>query len=758
MRNARHLCWHVRLALYVGMLFLASCVAASKDVEPPAAGEETSEPVAAVDGPSRPVGPLLPVEIRFEGDTVLSAKELRQVASVELKELETGRQRRSLADDAAYLMEEEYRGLGYAEARVSESWEETPEKILVTIHVEEGPLFLLTRVVFSGNMALTEEELLEPFGIDDSRDHPFVEARARGAVSVLEGQYLLRGYRDVRISISDPVMTDLPEGKRGVVIHVDIKEGTCFRVTEVRWLGAPDGTAESLRRLARELVGTPHRPRVEIELEGKLQEILGDLGHAEAEIDIQAMRGDAPGDVVLEVRMAPGPRVRIRDIRIEDADKLRSRESFIKRRMVLGPGDLYTVSGRRESFRTLFRTGLFSSVEMDLLEDDLETGGDEEGAKTEEDRPLPIPDLEEDARKVVDRTLRVRVEELLARETFVLVGWGSYELLRAAVGFRDRNIFGTGKVLSGEVSTSVKGYGARLTLVDPLFLGYDVEASLPVRFVHRKEPSFTRREASASFLLKRDLGSRVTLTTGYAYKITDISGTDFIPEEEVDNLYSLANLLAQLVRDTRNDIFLPSGGYRAYVSTEYAAKVLGGEVELIRIEAGSKHFFRLFPDTVLGLRYETGLILPIGDQLSIPLGERFFNGGERSVRSFKESELGPKSPENEPVGGEAFNVATVELRQRLVGLLAGRVFFDYGNLSPNKTRLDEQEALFTRKSELIDATIKDYFRDFRSAVGIGFDYLLPIGPLRLDIAVNPDRRKEDGEDSFQVHFSLGMAF
>ena len=35
-------------------------------------------------------------------------------------------------------------------------------------------------------------------------------------------------------------------------------------------------------------------------------------------------------------------------------------------------------------------------------------------------------------------------------------------------------------------------------------------------------------------------------------------------------------------------------------------------------------------------------------------------------------------------------------------------------------------------------------------------YLLPIGPLRLDVGFNPDAR--DGEDDYVIHLSVGMAF
>jgi hypothetical protein len=86
----------------------------------------------------------------------------------------------------------------------------------------------------------------------------------------------------------------------------------------------------------------------------------------------------------------------------------------------------------------------------------------------------------------------------------------------------------------------------------------------------------------------------------------------------------------------------------------------------------------------------------------IPLQERFFNGGENTVRSFKEKELGPKdSSTGEPVGGEAFNVFSIELRQRLKRALEGALFYDVGNVESQargRVRLPRPRARDRRRS------------------------------------------------------------
>jgi outer membrane translocation and assembly module TamA len=53
---------------------------------------------------------------------------------------------------------------------------------------------------------------------------------------------------------------------------------------------------------------------------------------------------------------------------------------------------------------------------------------------------------------------------------------------------------------------------------------------------------------------------------------------------------------------------------------------------------------------------------------------------------------------------------------------------------------------------------QDFFStsDFRSGIGVGLRYRLPIGPIRVDYAVNPD--PHDSESRSVLHFTVGMAF
>ena len=144
-------------------------------------------------------------------------------------------------------------------------------------------------------------------------------------------------------------------------------------------------------------------------------------------------------------------------------------------------------------------------------------------------------------------------------------------------------------------------------------------------------------------MFTRTLTERVKATGGYGFRMTDVSDDDTdIEGEDAPTDYAYASLKAQATYDSRNDLFFPTRGQRSFLSAEYADSFLGSEITLTRLTGGVRYFIPLTQSTVLGMRYQTGLIIPGKDDFDLPISERFFNGGENTVRSFKQSELGPQ--------------------------------------------------------------------------------------------------------------------
>ena len=135
---------------------------------------------------------------------------------------------------------------------------------------------------------------------------------------------------------------------------------------------------------------------------------------------------------------------------------------------------------------------------------------------------------------------------------------------------------------------------------------------------------------------------------------------------------------------------------------------------------------------------------PIVDPVQdLPASERFFAGGDTTVRGFALDTLGTPATIKDgfPIGGNALVIFNAELRVPVRGGLGVVGFLDTGNVFARATDLDLTE--------------------LRSAIGFGFRYKSPVGPLRFDIGfklhredIVPGRR----EGLTAVHISFGQAF
>lgn len=670
--------------------------------------------------------------VLFLGNAVLSAGSLRQAALEELADLDDSPFPEARADDAAFMMELAYRRLGHAFATVEYRFFEENGRHFLEFAIAEGPRVEVESIRITGNSRFSSSEL-QAFFSEGSRSLPgggalpFVETEVRDALAAVRDLYLSEGY--ARVVVDEPIFSFSPDRSR-VAIHCRIQEGEQRLLVAAEFAGEIlAGLEGELAALAGEMSGRPYVPRRRLQIMNRVRELYADRGYPEAEIVVEEAGDSDFARVRLLGRIRSGPPVTIAGVRIEGNE--RTGIEFIRSRLRLLEGDPYSTEKKRESFQRLYQSGLFSRVVIELDPGPTET----------------------------ERNLLVQVEEVAARELFLQGGWGSYELLRASGGFQENNLLGTGRIFRLEGGGSVRSANVQASFIDPWLLGSDISADLPVYFRRRQEPSFTREERGTALFLARDLSRTLSLTMGYLYRentILDIASEADAATAESD--YTVASIRAHLSLDTRDDIFFPTTGHRAFLTAEIADALLGSGVAYQRLTLGLRKFLPLGRRNTLGLRYDTGIILPGRDQVIIPLGERFFNGGENSVRSFRESELGPKDSLGEPLGGNGFQVISIELRHRFTDQLAGSIFIDYGNVSPGRSREEEGLPPHDSRSQVIEATINDYFRYFRPGLGLGVQYLLPVGPARLDIAWNPDRDRERHEEGFALHFSIGMAF
>lgn len=618
--------------------------------------------------------------------------------------------------DAAYELELLLRERGFAVAEVSYAVEGDTARL----QVQAGPRSTLgpVAVTVDPGCSLTEEQLARYVsgprtGMLGRGEVLYVQRRVEGSPRRVVMDLVALGHLEATAGIEDPGPTP---GGGEVRTRLRVNAGPRYRLKPVEIIGEEGLDLEvqlAIREAQIDITPTspdqdlPYEPRIPGRVRSTVLDALASHGYLDADVRVEEDVDRESHLVQMDIHVEPGPQVTISEVRFESSG--RTKERFLKSRLQLAAGDEFSTREVRASVRALYRTGLFSEVRSRV---------EGEGEQ---------------------RTLVVELEEQESREVYFEPGFGSYELFRGTVGARDRNLFRSGIDGSAEVMVAVRAVRTSLRLSDPWFLNEQLIGDVQVDFERREEPSFLRENRGAGAFLTKEWSGVMATTLGYHFGRSQAKDIQVVDDdvEDAQSIVNIAGIILSQRYDDRDALFAPTRGGFANASVELAAEGLGSELEFIRGKLSSSWFRRLTPQTVLGLNLRAGLIAPAYDEESIPIQERFFAGGGNSVRSFKESELGPKDVNGEPLGGEVFSTASAELRYELMGALQTAAFVDAGFV--------EREA-----SDIFDVD------NVRLGVGVGLRYLLPIGPLRLDGAVNPDPRQ--GEDDWVIHFSIGMPF
>ncbi len=631
--------------------------------------------------------------------------------------------RRSDVDDAAYAIERLYLREGFCFAEVDYFFSGGPDASFATLVVQEGPQAYIARVDIEGveNAPIPLERIEATFyskrgGLLGLGEPLFRQAALADAAAAIEESYQREGYRDV---VVEPpwVSFDLDgepdeSGMLPVYIGVAVREGIVYTVTEVTFEdGAPWLEPAERATLRETYERKPSRLAHVQELRHQVLGILADRGHLRADVDVLEAR-DESGAVVLHVSAEPGPVYTLGEVRFEGL--VYADEDFVRPRLAVTPGQVYSRSDVAASSRALFNTGLFRTV-------------------TVEPTAFGVSDT-------VD--LVFTLKEAARREVRLTLAGGSLDIVRGGVEYFDRTLFGTGLPFTAGVRASFIEAGVESSISYPHFLESDWTARILASHIQtrdtRNEGILERNETlvelrfSHVFLrhFELGLGARFRRVNNFAEIDTQaIFGTD-LPDN-----YNTVSVFAALGLDTRDDFFFPSAGWIFNLSVEVGGKYLGSQVDFFRSELSLRTYLGFGERTSLALRGDIALAIPIDTEPSLPIPERLFSGGHDTVRSFKDGELGFREADGDPVGGEVRNTLGLELRYRMLGNLYVAGFAEYGNVA---------------------LTTSEAFEDFRPSLGAGLRYALPIGPLRLDVGFNPD--VEGREDLYRLHFNIGQAF
>ena len=706
------------------------------------------------------VGPN--VSVRFEGDSLPAArlKELVPVdreASVEEDMLEDSTRRIE-----AYLAQQ-----GYWKARAPYRREEGQGTVTIVFSVTRGRQFHVSDVAIRGGQAITADQLraLVPIKPGDL----FLESKLSAGVAAIAADYRKRGFASAGVK---PAVTELdpPQAGQGLVrIDVVVNEGPRTLVGDVTITGSTALGQEELRKLIHARAGDAFYPPVINDDRDAIIVRYLNLGYASADVTVTPKFSDDRTRADLDFRIVEGPQTLVDHVLIVGNTK--TDPKVILREMRLKPGQPLGLEDQIESQRALNALGLFRRVRITELRHGDATRHDLLVTVDEAPRTTISygggAEAQQRVRTAADGTAEQRLE---------FAPRGFFDIGRRNVGGKNRTLdFYTRVSLRpndapDDPSQDGQGYGLSQyrvvgTYREPrAIFGSDATLTAATEQGIRSSFNFTRSGVSAD--LVRRLTPAIRVTGRYSFSTTRTYDERLSEEEQatIDRLFPQVRLSVfsgAIARDTRDDILEPGQGTFLSAEGSMAVRVLGGEVGFLKTYLQGFWFKRLpgprrivfatraaigladgFPrevqvdDGAGGTRVET-----VED---LPASERFFAGGDTSIRGFGLDLVGitPQtiSPNGFPRGGNAVLILNGELRVPVWKQIGAAIFMDGGNVWSRVTNVDLGEV--------------------RGTYGFGVRYQSPVGPIRFDIGFKMDRRIVGGslEPPRALHFSIGQAF
>jgi outer membrane protein assembly factor BamA len=478
--------------------------------------------------------------------------------------------------------------------------------------------------------------------------------------------------------------------------------------------------------------------------------------------------------VSLVVRINEGPQVRIAEITVVGNEHVS--ESLIREELGLTVGAPLSGTALLNSQQRLYDMGVFRRASVAPAD---RIGG-------EVDARIIVSVVEAPATTVgvggglEGRRVTYQVAGV-ATEQLEFAPRGFFEIGRQNLGGRNRSI-GFFSRLSLRASGSdaedadFTEYRTALTYRERRLFRTNTEVLVSGVSEQSRRSSFNFKRQSVNAELFHRATGRVAVIGRYRLDFTRLFDVqDGIPPEDrpiIDRLFPqvrLSSVGTGVAWDRRDNPLAPAHGTFMTADVQVAARSLGSEVGFVKTFAQASYFHPLNNVTVVALRGEVGLargfernalvrddngdpvLGPDGTPLvetvrDLPISERFFAGGNTTVRGFQLDRLGSEDVfvQNVPIGGNGLLVFNAELRRRLA-LLFGRdfgvvAFVDSGNVFP-----DASDVNVTR---------------IRGAAGFGARWDSPVGPLRLDFGFKMTREVISGvrESGWEYHLSIGEAF
>ena len=725
------------------------------------------------------------VQLRRDGDTlVIVVKERPSIASFEItgnKDIKTedllesmrnvgltpGRSfDRSVLDNVTQFLTQQYFERGKYGVKVTPSVTELPgNKVNVNVAIVEGARARIRQINVVGNETFTDDELKSDFQLHTphftsfyKKDDRYARESLAGDLEHLQSYYMDRGFANFAV---ESTQVAISPDKKDMFITVNVHEGDRFTVSDAKISGDMVVPEEELLALVLTKPGQIYSRKL-IEQTTKLIELrLGQDGYAFARIDPVPNIDQEKKEVALNFYIDPGKRVYVRRIDFKGTNGVD--DEVFRREMRQLEGAYLSNAALDRSEQRIRRLPFVEEVSKETV---------------------PVAGTDD----LVD--VNFDIKEGLPGQFGGGIGYSGTQGILLSGNFTHSNFMGTGNRVAAEVSLGEFNKIYSLSHTNPYWTldGKSLALQLSYRdstqFISGAS-DFDTKTTTGSFEFGVPLSEFARFRYGMAFQASDLITSTFSSTQALEFVQNNGNpyeinstafgtkftsydVFSGWSRDSRDRVIMPTRGARHDLTLSVTGP--GSEVEyyIARYDMTKLWSLGRSGKWIFSMDNSAAYAQPLGDTTDLPPYRNFFAGGSESVRGYEPGHLGPRDSLNNPYGGNIKIASQFQLYfptpEKFGNKTRMGVFYDIGNVFyKGNTHFCRSGNVGTacnfdaNGDGLVDAVPVDYGLDFselRSSVGLGVEWIAPLGTFRFSYAFPINSTDFDQTESFQ--FSVGQ--
>lgn len=647
----------------------------------------------------------------------------------------------SLTDEAILSarrnLETYYRGYGYPDVTISHRTQpsESGQGLDLIFVIEEGGKNEIRNIRFEGNTVYDSRTLRKQMKVKEKGWFSWISKSGRFEVDQLDSDveavldyYRTRGY----LRASSPGARRDPVGDGRVDLVIPINEGEKYTVAGVGFGRMTVFKSEELYP-ALTLNGgdgySSKKMRDDIKM---IRSYYGSRGYADATVTPD-IRDAGPNQVNIVYRITEGSRYRVGRVNIGGNTK--TQDKVIRREMPLKPGDYFNSVELETAKSRLEGLQYFNSVQVDA-----------------------------DAGRGGYRDINVLVDERRTGSISAGIGFSSIDSIVGFVNLEQTNFdimnpwafTGAGQRFGASLRLGSERTDLSVSLVEPWFM--DRQLALGGELFYRDSQYYSdfyeQTNGGGAIYIRKPLGEKSSIKLEYRLEQVDIELENsvatlstasvlaggppslLLPE---DGDYIRSALALNYIYDSRDAVIETRSGEKLDIGISVAGTALGGDVDTIGLTLQGQKYWNLAWDSILSLNGELAFVDATSG--TVPIFDRLFLGGGRTLRGFEFRDVGPRDPvTGEVIGGQSLGFLSAEYTVPVIDNVRAAVFYDMGFVNDGSW----------------DPSPSDLYHDF----GVGVRLKLPISPvpIALDYAFPIDSPDPAADKGGQFNFYLNYQY